>query len=150
MIKNAIREMPKLVRANLTIGGNTMFDYAGFIKAVLQQDGTEIHSYFADDAVINWHCTNECFTVDEYIIANCKYPGKWDGEIETVHQIDNLFVVITKVYPKDRSASFHCVSFIRCLNGKIATLDEYWADDGEPPKWRREMKIGKPITEVRI
>lgn len=60
MIKNAIREMPKLVRANLTIGGNTMFDYAGFIKAVLQQDGTEIHSYFADDAVINWHCTNEC------------------------------------------------------------------------------------------
>ena len=84
MIKNAIREMPKLVRANLTIGGNTMFDYAGFIKAVLEQDGTEIHSYFADDAVINWHCTNECFTVDEYIIANCEYPGKWDGEIETV------------------------------------------------------------------
>ena len=72
------------------------------------------------------------------------------GEEKYLNQIDNLFVVITKVYPKDRSASFYCVSFIRCLNGKIATLDEYWADDGEPPKWRREMKIGKPITEVRI
>lgn len=127
-----------------------MFDCAGFIKAVLRQDRTEIRSYFADDAVINWHCKNECFTVDEYIIANCEYPGKWNGEIETVHQADDLFVVVTKVYPKDRTASFHCVSFIRCLNGKIATLDEYWADDGEPPKWRREMKIGKPITEVRI
>ena len=42
-----------------------MFDCAGFIKAVLRQDRTEIRSYFADDAVINWHCTNECFTVDE-------------------------------------------------------------------------------------
>ena len=48
-----------------------MFDYAGFIQAVLKQDRTEIRSFFADDAVINWHCTNERFTVDEYILANC-------------------------------------------------------------------------------
>ena len=127
-----------------------MFDCVGFIQAVLKQNRTEIRSYFADDAVINWHCTNECFTVDEYIIANCEYPGKWDGEIETVHQADDLFVVVTKVYPKDRTASFHCVSFIRSRNGKIASLDEYWADDGAPPKWRSDMKIGKPISEERI
>ena len=25
-------------------------------------------------------------------------------------------------------------------------LDEYWADDGEPPAWRRKMKIGKPLS----
>lgn len=128
----------------------SMFDCAGFIQAVLKQNRTEIRSYFADDAAINWHCTNECFTVDEYIIANCEYPGKWDGEIETVHEADDLFVVVTKVYPKDRTASFHCVSFIRCRNGKIASLDEYWADDGAPPKWRSDMKIGKPISEERI
>ena len=126
-----------------------IFDCAGFIQAVLKQDRTEIRSYFADDAVINWHCTNERFTVDEYILANCEYPGDWDGEIETVRQADDLFVVVTKVYPEDRSASFHCVSFIRCRDGKIASLDEYWADDGAPPKWRREMKIGKPISEER-
>ena len=127
-----------------------MFDPAGFIKAVLKQDRTEIRSYFANDAVINWRCTNERFTVDEYIIANCEYPGKWDGKIETVHQADNLFIVVTQVYPEDRSASVHCVSFIQCHNGKIATLDEYWADDGAPPKWRSDMKIGKPISEESI
>ena len=127
-----------------------IFDYADFIKAVLKQDRTEIRSYFADDAVIKWHCTNECFTVEEYILANCEYPGKWDGKIESIHQAGDLLVVVTKIYLEDRSASFHCVSFIRYRDGKIVSLDEYWADDGEPPKWRREMKIGKPIWGERI
>ena len=127
-----------------------MFDYAGFITAVLKQDRTKIRPYFADDAVINWHCTNERFTVEEYIIANCEYPGKWDGEIETAHQIDDLFIVVTKVYPEDRSASFHCVSFIQCVGGKIVSLDEYWADDGEPPKWRQEKQVGNPIIKSAL
>ena len=134
----------------MTIEDTNMFDYAGFIKAVLKQDRTEIRSYFADDAVIKWHCTNECFTVEEYILANCEYPGKWDGEIETLHRTGDLLVVVTRVYPEDRSASFHCVSFIRCCDEKIASLDEYWADDGEPPKWRSDIKIGKPISEESI
>lgn len=127
-----------------------MFSVDGFINAVLKQDRTAIRSYFSNDAVIKWHCTNECFTVDEYIIANCEYPGKWDGEIEAVHHADDLLVVVTKVYPVDRSATFHCVSFIRCRGEKIASLDEYWADDGEPPKWRRELRIGRPISKQEV
>ena len=47
-----------------------------FWKAVLTQDEKEIREYFRKDAYINWHCTNEHFTVDEYIIANCEYPGR--------------------------------------------------------------------------
>ena len=122
-----------------------MIDINGFISAVLKQDGAAIRSYFTDDAVISWHCTNERFTVDEFVTANCGYPGKWSGETEAVHRMDDLLVAVTKVCPGDRSASFHCVSFIRCRGGKIASLDEYWADDGEPPEWRQKMKIGKPI-----
>ena len=49
-----------------------------FWKAVLDQDEEEIRKYFHRDAYVNWHCTNEHFTVDEYIIANCEYPGEWD------------------------------------------------------------------------
>ena len=127
-----------------------MFDYKGFIDGVLKQDPARIRACFAEDAVVNWHCTNERFTVEEYIRANCEYPGKWDGEIEAAHQADDLYVVVTKVYPADRSASFHCVSFLRCRDGKIASLDESWADDGEPPKWRQEMKIGRAITQGGI
>ena len=28
---------------------------------------------------------------------------------------------------------------------KIVAMDEYWADDGEAPKWRQDMKIGSKI-----
>lgn len=47
-----------------------------FWKAVLAQDEKEIRKYFHKDAYVNWHCTNEHFTIDEYIIANCEYPGE--------------------------------------------------------------------------
>lgn len=57
-----------------------------FWKAVLAQDADAIREYFAEDAVINWHCTNERFTVEEYLRANCEYPGEWDGEIERIEQ----------------------------------------------------------------
>lgn len=49
-----------------------------FWKAVLAQDEREIRKYFHAEAYVNWHCTNEHFTVDEYIVANCEYPGEWD------------------------------------------------------------------------
>lgn len=40
-----------------------------FWKAVLAQDRDAIREYFRDEAFVNWHCTNEHFTVDEFIKA---------------------------------------------------------------------------------
>lgn len=36
-----------------------------------------------------WHCTNECFNVEEFIRANCEYPGEWEGEVERIEKIGN-------------------------------------------------------------
>ena len=47
-------------------------DVCSFIKAVLAQDENTIRSFFHKDAYVNWHCSNEHFTVDEFIIANCE------------------------------------------------------------------------------
>lgn len=116
-----------------------------FLSAVLAQDRDSIREYFSDNAYVNWHCTNEHFTVDEYIKANCDYPGDWDGEIERIEYLDNLIVTATRVFPRDQSASFHVVSFIRVDSGKILSLDEYWADDGDAPMWRQNLKLGGPI-----
>ena len=110
-------------------------DVCSFIKAVLAQDENTIRSFFHKDAYVNWHCSNEHFTVDEFIIANCEYPGDWDGTVERVEVIGDLFITVTKVYPQDRSVYFHVVSFIRTANDKITSMDEYWADDGNPPQW---------------
>lgn len=120
-------------------------DIHGFWRAVLAQDEQKIRAYFREDAYVNWHCTNERFTVDEFIIANCEYPGEWGGEVERIERLDDLVITATRVYPRDRSASFHVTSFIRIADDKIISMDEYWADDGEPPQWRLNKRIGKKI-----
>lgn len=116
-----------------------------FWHSVLGQDENAIRAYFHDNAYVNWHCTNEHFTVDEFIRANCEYPGEWDGEVERCEMLGDLMITATHVYPKDRSVSFHVVSFIRLENGKITAIDEYWGDDGEAPQWRLDKHIGTSI-----
>ena len=122
-----------------------IMDVCSFIKAVLAQDENTIRNFFHKDAYVNWHCSNEHFTVDEFIIANCEYPGDWDGTVERVEMVGDLFITVTKVYPTDRSVYFHVVSFIKTANDKIVSMDEYWADDGNPPQWRIDKHIGTPI-----
>lgn len=120
-------------------------DINRFWRDVLAQDRDAIREYFAPDAWVNWHCTNEHFTVEEYIQANCDYPGNWDGEIEKMERTGDLIITAVRVFPKDKAASFHVVPFIRVEDEQIRSMDEYWADDGDAPQWRRELKIGTAI-----
>ena len=122
-------------------------NYKAFWQDILSQDRERLPSWFQADAVIRWHCSNEQFTVEEYVRVNCDYPNDWSGELERVEETGNTVILAGRVYPLDRSMSFHVVSFLRIENGKIVEMDEYWADDGEAPDWRKEMKIGKPIRE---
>lgn len=120
-------------------------DIKQFWKDVLAQDRDAIREHFCDAAYVNWHCTNEHFTVEEFIRANCDYPGEWDGKVERIENTGDTAITVTHVYPKDKSLSFHVVSFIRIEQDKIISVDEYWADDGESPQWRQQMHIGQPI-----
>ncbi len=120
-------------------------DIYQFWEDILEQRADRIRGHFAKDAYINWHCTNEHFNVDEFIIANCEYPGSWDGVVERVEQVNNLFITVTHVYPQNRTLSFHVTSFIQVIDGKIAAVDEYWADDGTAPDWRLNKQIGRAI-----
>ena len=58
-------------------------------------------------------------------------------------------VLAARVLPVGAEDSYHVVSFVRLRDGRIAELDEYWADDTELPEWRRRMKIGRPIRDAR-
>ncbi len=116
-----------------------------FWNDILSQNRKRLSSFFWDNAVIRWHCTNEQFSVAEYIRANCEYPGDWNGEIERIEESGNTIILVGRVSPKDKASSFHVVSFIRLQEDRIIEMDEYWADDGVAPAWRREMKIGRPI-----
>lgn len=120
-------------------------DIERFWQAVVRQDACRLKGYFAADAKICWHNTNELFTVDEFICANCAYPNRWGGEVERIEQLGDLTITVSHVYAQDGSASFHAVSFFRIRDDKICSIDEYWGDDGPAPAWRAAMQLGLPI-----
>ena len=122
-----------------------MFNIYKFYNAVLSQNALEIKKFFNEDAYIDWHNTNERFTVDEFIEVNCTYPGKWSGEVERVEQIGNLIIAVAKVVNIIDNSSFYVNSFILLENGKISKLDEYWGDNGKIPQWRIIKNIGVKI-----
>ncbi len=118
-----------------------------FWDAVLRQDAQALAGFFAPEAVVRWHCTNEQFTPAEYIRANCEYPGLWAGQMERLTEGSDGPITAMRVFLQDGSASFHVTSFFTLRDGLIQTLDEYWGDDGPAPAWRREMAIGKQIRK---
>ena len=116
-----------------------------FWNDVINKNKEKLASYFYDNARILWPCTNEEFTLEEYLKANCDYPGEWIGTIEQLEERDNEIILVGSVISKDNTISCHVVSFIYLKNDKIIKLIEYWADDGEAPNWRKDMHIGKSI-----
>lgn len=114
-------------------------------NVTLSQNAREMKEYFHDDAFINWHNTNEHFTVHEFIQANCEYPGHWEGEIKRIEQINDLIITVVHVFSTDEDLSFHVTSFMKIKDDKIISIDEYWGDDGIAPIWRLDKNIGIPI-----
>lgn len=112
---------------------------------VLHQDAEAIRTYFHPEARIHWNNTNECFTVEEFIRANCEYPNCWDGEIEQLLSAGDTVVTAIHVFTRDRKQFFHVTSFIRIIQDHIMSIEEYWGEDGDVPQWRRDMGIGSPI-----
>lgn len=120
-------------------------DIQSFWNAVITQDKEKLRTFFHKNAYINWHCTNERFSLEEYLRANCEYPGKWTGEIERIEKTKGLIVLAGIIISDDRKWSLHFISFIKLQDDKIITLDEYFADNVEVPKWRLDKKIGTKI-----
>lgn len=116
-----------------------------YLKTTMDQDAAAMRLFFREDAVICWHNTNERFTLEEYIRANCEYPNQWQGEFERIEDLGSRIITAAHVFTKDGSLSFHVTSFLELQEGKITRLDEYWGDDGPAPQWRQDLNIGSAI-----
>ncbi|MGF7144611.1 uncharacterized protein YndB with AHSA1/START domain [Anaerotaenia torta] len=116
---------------------------AEYWRYIAAQDEEELRKYFHKDACIRWHNTNEEFNVEEFLRANCDYPGSWSGQVERIEQAENLIITVTHVWSE--ANSFHVTSFFKISEDKIKLLDEYWGDDGRAPQWRIDKQIGKPF-----
>lgn len=111
-----------------------------------KQNLDNLYLYFTNDAVINWHNTNESFDVEEFIRVNREYPGDWNIKIERLESIENLVISVVKAQLKNEDTSVHAVSFFEFHDGKIKLLNEYWGDDGKVPQWRIDTKLGNRLT----
>lgn len=114
-----------------------------FYEAVVKQDEKALVTFFCEDAIIKWHCSNEQFTVNEYIKANCEYPGVWHFEMERFETSDSSLICVNRIWTNE--CSFHVCAFIQLKDDKISTLDEYWGDDSPAPLWRKNLNIGSSI-----
>lgn len=112
-------------------------------QAIDRQNWQQLQAFFALQAVICWHNTNEQFTPPEFVRANSEYPGKWRITVQRLEETQTG--VVSVVHVTDSIQSFHATSFFSFENGIITRLDEYWGDDGDAPQWRKTKKIGKPI-----
>jgi hypothetical protein len=110
------------------------------------QNWDNLRNYFDKDAVINWNNTNESFNVEEFILANLEYPGNWTFKIERLESKDNLVISVVRVSLKGEDVSSYGTSFFEFKENKIVLLNEYWGDNGNPPQWRMDKKIGRPIN----
>lgn len=114
-------------------------------ESTLKQRAEEMRKFFHPKAKVRFHNTNEEFTVDEFIEINCEYPGSWAGMIERIEKIGKIQIIVLQVFDREQNLFFHVTSFMEIEEDKIVSIDEYWGEDGCPPQWRLDKKIGKKI-----
>ena len=117
-----------------------------FEAAVASQDREGLRSCFAPSAVIRWPNTNEEFDLEDYLTANCDYPGDWLGQVERLERTEYGAVAVARIWAADGSVSLRAVSFFRFgADGRIVELTEYYSDDGPVPQWRQKLNLGRPM-----
>ena len=71
-----------------------------FWRDTLAQDADAMRRWFRPDAAVYWHCANEKFTVDEFIRANCEYPGERDGRVERAERLGDRIITGPMCFPE--------------------------------------------------
>ncbi|MBP1040565.1 nuclear transport factor 2 family protein [Vagococcus sp. BWB3-3] len=113
--------------------------------AVISQDRETLKKFFQPDATINWHTSNEQFTLGEFLTANCDYPGNWTGKVTRILDSSEQVITITEIASPDSPERYVVTSIFSFKADLISTLDEYWAEITPAPEWRQALQLGKPI-----
>ena len=112
-------------------------------EAVGAQEWMDIPAFFTEDAVIRWPNTRERFTVLDYVRANSDYPGDWRTKVRRLDAVGDTVIALVRITDAGGATSLHVVSYCTFAGDRIARMEEYYSEDGEPPAWRGEQSIGE-------
>lgn len=116
-------------------------------KYIADQDGQLLEKCFCADAQIRLQCTDEEFTVSDFVRVHCERPGKRKVKIERMHRVGETLVTVVRLWME--GTSYYITSFFQMAGGRVSVLDEYWGENIPAPTWRTEAQIGSPIDRRR-
>lgn len=109
----------------------------GFLTAIQARDWAAVEAALAPDATMTWWATGERFAGAAAIVAvNATYPEGWTLHVERIDGTaeGGVHAVVRVDHPPD---TFFANARYRFADGRIATIDEWWATAEDPPAWRR-------------
>jgi GNAT superfamily N-acetyltransferase len=106
---------------------------------VQARDWAAMRAAFADDAVMTWPVTGECFGgADAIVRVNAEYPEGWRIEVKDIDALIDGFVHSIVEVPHGNERRFANSRF-GFQGTRIAAVQEHWATGHAPPTWRGEL-----------
>lgn len=104
--------------------------------AMQARDWELAHAQLAPEAVCRWWATGERFEGAAAVVrVNAVYPEGWTIFLLDLQELgDGRVLSLVRVEQDGRS--FWANSYFRLDEAGILAIDEYWADQAEPPPWR--------------
>jgi ketosteroid isomerase-like protein len=109
-----------------------------FIEAFDRQDWEAAKRLLTDDFTAYWVTTRERFSKDSFILMNSRYPGRWHLTIQRYESIAEGAVTVALVSSQSEDERHYVTSFYRFREGRISSIEEYWAIEENAPLWRKK------------
>ena len=86
----------------------------------------------SEDFEAHWPNTRERIrSREDFVALNESYPGSWRCTVRRVEDWAGGVVTVTEI--SDGRTSLFAVSFLAVRDGRIASAEEYFSDNGPPP-----------------
>ncbi|HPE70266.1 MAG TPA: nuclear transport factor 2 family protein [Thermotogota bacterium] len=111
-----------------------------FWKAFDSQDWEGAKTLLSEDFRAVWPCSSETFDREGFIRVNETYPGNWRTLLQRYEDSTEGGVSVVHIFQQGEPG-LYATSFYRFSGGKITRIEEYFSEEGEPPEWRKELRV---------
>jgi len=80
---------------------------------------------------------------EHFINFNKKYPGRWRITIEKLYETSDNVISVVFVESEDNKNSYYAITIFKFTGNLISSIEEFWSENSEPPKWRIDQKISE-------